>query len=822
MSNTLNFSIGAELKELDRSLSKASSSIKDFAERNKAQFDRVGQSMIDLGSKLKYVSLAASAFGALAVKSFGEVDKSLREVNTLFGLTGDAADKNFGELQKLAKAASKEVGLLQTEISKGLYNAISAGVPQKNAFDFIVTAGKAAIGGVTDLNTAVDGLTTVINAFGKDFADAEAVSDSLFAAVQGGKTTFEELSASLFNIAPAAAAAKVSMEEVNAGIATLTASGVPTSVATTQLRAALTGLQRPSEELNSIFNQFGFANAQAAIEAKGLQFALDAVREASNGNNGALQGLLGSVEAVAAANVLAGTGAQKFNEEMQRQANAAGASAKAFDELEKSLPRQFERLKVALSNITIEIGSKLAPVVAKLTNFITKLAYKWDNLSEGTKNVIVVIGGLVAAAAPLLVVLGTIIKFLPVIGAGLALLTGPIGLVVLAIAAITAIVIKNWTTVKRWAEGLINYFIDLYNESIVFRAGIEAIALNFKNMFAVGKFIFQSLWTIIKAVVSQIVNQFKLLGGVIDAVLTFSPSKLKKSLSDYRKAITENVSGIIDAVGNDFNELTDSIVGNVETAINNVLTGKKEHVKFESDKKSLEKLEGDVATAVSDGVAKGLSGEGKREQIQGIAGGLQSLGIIDINIEPLREKMREIGDLVTAEMVYLKQLMMDFDAETRELIFSSIADTFSGLGEVIGNALAEGGNVLQAIGRSILNSMGQFLSSFGDQLIKYSIAALTFDRIKKSLFSGLGTPGAAAAGIAAGVALKALGSAISAGQSGGIGGGGATSSTPNVSSSSTFRSGATGGQNEFVFRIAGRDLVSVIDRNRQNTERIAG
>ena len=481
------------------------------------------------------------------------------------------------------------------------------------------------------------------------------------------------------------------------------------------------------------------------------------------------------------------------------------------------------KLAPVLNNTLIPLfQNKIMPMLLKVSDYIIKMIEGFNNLSPTVKKIIGVVTGLVVAFGPLMAALGTVVKFLPLILKGLALLTGPIGLTVLAIAAITAIVIKNWTTVKRWAEGLINYFIDLYNESIVFRAGIEAIALNFKNMFAVGKFIFQSLWTIIKAVVSQIVNQFKLLGGVIDAVLTFSPSKLKKSLSDYRKAITENVSGIIDAVGNDFNELTDSIVGNVETAINNVLTGKKEHVKFESDKKSLEKLEGDVATAVSDGVAKGLSGEARRPQIQGIAGGLQSLGIIDINIEPLREKMREIGDLVTAEMVYLKQLMMDFDAETRELIFSSIADTFSGLGEVIGNALAEGGNVLQAIGRSILNSMGQFLSSFGDQLIKYSIAALAFDRIKKSLFSGLGTPGAAAAGIAAGVALKALGSAISAGQSGGIGGGGATSSTPNVSSSSTFRSGATGGQNEFVFRIAGRDLVSVIDRNRQNTERIAG
>jgi TP901 family phage tail tape measure protein len=233
-------------------------------------------------------------------------------------------------------------------------------------------ASQAAIAGVTDVETAVDGLTTIINAFGLDTGEAQAVADSMFAAVKGGKTTFEELSASLFNVGPAAAAAGVSFEEVNAAIATMTAAGVPTAQATTQIRAAMVGLQKPSKELDAIFQALGYDSAQLAIESEGLGFALDAVKDASGGSNGQLQTLLGSVEAVSAVNILAGTGAGKFADELERQNNAAGSVQDAFDEIDKS--RVLERQAIAFQNMAIAIGNVLIPVMEVLVPLFTGFA----------------------------------------------------------------------------------------------------------------------------------------------------------------------------------------------------------------------------------------------------------------------------------------------------------------------------------------------------------------------------------------------------------------------------------------------------------------
>jgi TP901 family phage tail tape measure protein len=233
------------------------------------------------------------------------------------------------------------------------------------------------------------------------------------------------------------------MEEVNASIATLTASGTPTSVATTQIRAALVGLQRPSADMDKIFQKLGFQNAQLAIESKGLKFALDAVKTASKGNNGELQTLLGSVEAVAAVNVLAGTGSEKFTAELERQANAAGSASLAYDELNKSFPRQLERLKVQFSNISIEIGQRLAPLVGMLAGGLGALGSLWDKLDESTKDIVVTFGILLAAIAPIALIIGKIIALAPELASAWADITGPIGLVVAGVVALTVAVVKN-------------------------------------------------------------------------------------------------------------------------------------------------------------------------------------------------------------------------------------------------------------------------------------------------------------------------------------------------------------------------------------------
>lgn len=484
---------------------------------------------------------ATVAVGAFAIKGTADaatVEKGLREVNSLFGRTGPAAEETFNKMRGAVADLSNEVGVAQDVLVGGLYQAISAGVPEDNAFEFMRVASKAAIAGVTDTETAVDGLSTIINAFGLESSDAQAVADSMFATVQGGKTTFAELSASIFNIGPAAAAAGVSFKEVNAAIATLTASGTPTSVATTQLRAALTGLQRPSAELDSIFGKLGYKNAQVAIEAKGMGFALDAVKDASGGSNGELQKLLGSVEAVAAANVIAGTGADKFAGELDRQKGSAGAASTAFEEMQKSTSVQWDKLKVQVQNVGITIGAAILPHLSKIVSWASENLPAWiDRFKSAFKTV-------AEAAAPIIDAVKRVIDGFSGLGEG-----GPVGGIIDTFLGLVSSVRDTFAEVFGEGSGVrgqLQGALDAIGPIMTSIGNIIKGALEIITWLweAVGDDILRFVVASFGAIVKIIKGVMRVIQGIIDVVMGVLTG-------DWRRAwegIKNIVGGLLDVI----------------------------------------------------------------------------------------------------------------------------------------------------------------------------------------------------------------------------------------------------------------------------------
>ena len=213
---------------------------------------KVGGGLQDLGKKaalgIGLVGVAAAGAAVAAVNMAADFETGMNEVATL---TPEAA-ANIDALKKGVLDLSTELGTNAVESTKALYQAISGTIPAGNAIEFLEIASKAAIAGVTDTKTAVDGLTTVMNGFKDQNISAEKAADIMFATVKAGKTDFTQLSASLFNVSDIAAAANVKFEAVSAALATMTAQGTPTSVATTRLRAAIQGIIVPSKEMKAV------------------------------------------------------------------------------------------------------------------------------------------------------------------------------------------------------------------------------------------------------------------------------------------------------------------------------------------------------------------------------------------------------------------------------------------------------------------------------------------------------------------------------------------------------------------------------------------
>jgi hypothetical protein len=204
-----------------------------------------------------------------------------------------------------------------------------------------------------------------------------------------------------------------------------------------------------------------------------------------------------------------------------------------------------------------------------------------------------------------------------------------------------------------------------------------------------------------------------------------------------------------------------------------------------------------------------------------------AISIPDLDQEAI-ERNKEALLLYFAE---LEALAKEFNNNFTELVKSSISQTLAGIGNAIGTALGEGGDVLSALGTSLLKSLGGFLSQFGTMLIEYAISVSAFAGGMTAVESG--APPAmfagAAAMAAAGVALTLIGGLISssatAGFGGGGGGGGGSAGGAGASGGTTPKSatnfGSIGGDGiggTFVFEIQGTKLIGVIqntlDRNR--------
>lgn len=314
---------------------------------------------------------ALGAGAVLAAKDFVGFEQQMREVFTLLpGISGGAMDAMTDQV----KGFSREFGVLPEETVPALYQALSAGVPSDNVFSFLETAQKAAAGGVTELTTAVDGITSVVNAYGEEVIGATESSDMMFTAVRLGKTTFGELSGSLSNVTPTASALGLGFENLTAAIATMTSQGVSTSQSTTQLRQLLVELSKEGTVASGAFQEIANVGFAEFIDQGGnLQDALGVMQAAADENGVALQDMFSSVEAGSAALALAGPGAESFRDNLEEMANSAGATDAAFETMDEGLQATINRIKATGKVALLDFADSFKPLLKMLADVAENL-----------------------------------------------------------------------------------------------------------------------------------------------------------------------------------------------------------------------------------------------------------------------------------------------------------------------------------------------------------------------------------------------------------------------------------------------------------------
>lgn len=294
-----------------------------------------------------------------AIKKADGFQKAMSNINTI-------VDETAINTQQLAKSLIQLDPALgnTTELTQGMYQAFSAGAETaKEAMDITVQSAKFAKAGLTDTFTAVDVLTTAINAYGKENMSAEMASDLLFNTIKRGKVTGEELASSLGKSIPLYASVGIGMDELTAGMASMTKVGINANIATTQLNAIVNAFVKPSGEMTAALERQGYASGAAFLEAEGLAGALDLLQAETGGEADALGKLVPNVRGMKGVMALARDGASEFTKVLEEQQNVVGVTDEAFQEQEKTfdtLKNSMDKIQTVAGNIGKHFVDKIA------------------------------------------------------------------------------------------------------------------------------------------------------------------------------------------------------------------------------------------------------------------------------------------------------------------------------------------------------------------------------------------------------------------------------------------------------------------------------
>lgn len=211
----------------------------------------------------------------------------------------------------------------------------------------------------------------------------------------------------------------------------------------------------------------------------------------------------------------------RYNYVMEKTKNAQGDFVRTSDGIANKTRIQAERTK----ELSAQFGEKLAPAYNKLLDTGGKILDFFNKLSDGQQKALLIGVAVIAALGPLIMIIGnliTVVKALNV--AFMFLAANPIVLaitaIILVIAGLAFLIIKNWDTIKTFFIGLWNTVKKAFESFTKWVAGIfgpiiDGIVKAWESIVG----FFTGLWNTVVGVFNAIVGFFQKWGLTILAIL---------------------------------------------------------------------------------------------------------------------------------------------------------------------------------------------------------------------------------------------------------------------------------------------------------------
>lgn len=546
----------AKLKSLNGELRKVGNTkLKALSE----QFKAIGDKMQEMGKTMtQKVTMPLAAVGAVSVKKFAEVDKTMQLVNSTMGNSAQQASL----LDKAMKEAAANSTYGMSDAATATLNFARAGLTAEQAAATLAPAMNLAAGEGGNLDTVSAGLVATINGFGDSFDNAATYADIFANACNNSALDIDSMAQSMSIAAPVFAAAGYSVQDAALYMGVMANKGIDASTAANALKTGMARLASPSKEAATWMDKLGISLTDSNGNMKDTVTLQRELHDSFAG--------LSESEQIAAASAIFGKN-QMSNwlalintapgevQNLNASLREMGTTQRMADAMMSGFGGSIEKLKSSLDVAATSFGQALAPALSKVIGAIQKLLDWFNNLTPATQQVIATIALIVAAIGPALLIVGKIVSgigmvisavntVIGVIGAIVPVVTTVIGIIgaagaaflgVAAVIGVVAVMIyKHWDEIKAKAQEL-----------------WDAIKAKFEGI----KQSISDAWNSVKTTAVTLWNQIK------TAVMT-PINALKAQLSAAWNAITSHVRTA-------WNTIKTAIVTPIQTAVNLVRSG---------------------------------------------------------------------------------------------------------------------------------------------------------------------------------------------------------------------------------------------------------